>query len=278
MEIKELNERIEKKQNQIKKIEKRLAKWQNALVDDKAFAKAYCFAEHEGKWYNNQNGNYELSFEDYKARRYNEYEEDCNYEIRSAKRDLDEANETLKKYETALAIEVNRENAPKIEVLVNFLNSWKIQANAFYHEEAKRLYQMREQHLANYDTIKKMDFQDYKERRQAEEKEYRRFREEEQEIPQIIRNIRTYSAPYIDEEQLEKFLNREVKNKYEDMVQRISKVVGEIEDCNKLKIGGNGSINGIVKGSKTSARVETILCGGYNIQCLHYRVIVNEIH
>ena len=261
MEIKELNERIEKKQNQIAKIEKRIAKWSKNLSQEEIAL---------------VNSLRHMSYREINEKGYRL--NDSSYELRSAYIDYDEANETLKKYETALAIEVNRENAPKIEVLVDFLNNWKIQANTFYHEEAKRLYQMREQHLANYDTIKKMDFQDYKERRQAEEKEYRRFREEEQEIPQIIRNIRTYSTPYIDEEQLEKFLNREVKNKYEDMVQRISKVVGEIEDCNKLKIGGNGSINGIVKGSKTSARVETILCGGYNIQCLHYRVIVNEIH
>ena len=39
----------------------------------------------------------------------------------------------------------------------------------------------------------------------------------------------------------------------------------------------NGEINGIAEGEKGRAKVETIGAGGYNIQCYHFRVLVNKI-
>lgn len=51
-------------------------------------------------------------------------------------------------------------------------------------------------------------------------------------------------------------------------------MVGKITDAKGLTIGMNGELNGLVIGDKDSATVTTILAGGYNIQCLHYRVLV----
>jgi len=58
------------------------------------------------------------------------------------------------------------------------------------------------------------------------------------------------------------------------LVYRVSAKVGKITDAKGLTIGMNGELNGLVIGDKDSATVTTILAGGYNIQCLHYRVLV----
>ena len=79
-------------------------------------------------------------------------------------------------------------------------------------------------------------------------------------------------------EKLNKILDDEVTNKYKDLVRRITKVVGEIQDVSNLSIGSKqGEINGTVKGTKGIATVDTISAGGYNIQCFHYRVLVHKV-
>lgn len=275
MEIKMLQERIEKKQLQIAKIEKRIAKWENTKTD-KAFMKAYDWCERETGWWNRQTGKYDLSYEAFKELHWNEHIEDCDKEIRYATRDLQDAQATLKNYEEALAIEINKENAPKIEVLVNFLNQWREKANNFYHDEAIRLYEAYNEHKLKDEAIKLI--QDLKVRREESTKEYHRYNEVQKNFSPLLRNIRTYREPYLHEDELQKALDREVKAKYNDLVVRMKNAVGEIQDCSNLRIGGNGSINGIISGTNGKARMETIMAGGWNIQCLHYRVLVNPIH
>ena len=51
--------------------------------------------------------------------------------------------------------------------------------------------------------------------------------------------------------------------------------VGKLVDVNFGTIGMNGEFNGIVIGERGTASIRTILAGGYNIQRLHYRVLVN---
>lgn len=79
---------------------------------------------------------------------------------------------------------------------------------------------------------------------------------------------------YNSVEQIEEVAAQEVINKKLDLVARIEDVAGKIVDAKYLEIGKNGSLNGRVIGEKKSVYVETILAGGYNIQCLHYRVLV----
>ena len=91
----------------------------------------------------------------------------------------------------------------------------------------------------------------------------------------VIDKIIDYNT--INFEALEKILNNEVEAKKEMFIERIKEVVGVIEDLTDLSIGDNGEINGIVIGKKCKARVQTIGAGGYNIQCYHFRVLVNKI-
>lgn len=43
-----------------------------------------------------------------------------------------------------------------------------------------------------------------------------------------------------------------------------------------LHIGADGNVNGTIVGSLKTATIETIFAGGYNIQCLHTRLLVHE--
>lgn len=69
----------------------------------------------------------------------------------------------------------------------------------------------------------------------------------------------------------------EVISKRIDLYKRCSEIVGIITDASGLRTGNNGSINGFVLGEKGKAYVETIYAGGYNIQVLHYRVLVKAV-
>jgi len=69
----------------------------------------------------------------------------------------------------------------------------------------------------------------------------------------------------------------DVAIKKEMFINRIKEVTGDIKNLNGLNMGMNGEINGIAEGENGKAKVETIGAGGYNIQCYHFRVLVNEI-
>lgn len=61
-----------------------------------------------------------------------------------------------------------------------------------------------------------------------------------------------------------------------DLYNRVKAITGEVKSWKDISYGGK-ALNGVVIGEEGSARVETILAGGYNIQRLHYRVLVNRI-
>lgn len=75
-------------------------------------------------------------------------------------------------------------------------------------------------------------------------------------------------------ERIKELLEKEVVNKKKQFINKIEKKAGAIIDTSYLKIGHDGSLNGIVQGSLKTVEVETVFAGGYNIQCLHYRVLV----
>lgn len=76
---------------------------------------------------------------------------------------------------------------------------------------------------------------------------------------------------------LETMLEEDRKAKMLDLINRINKVVGNILDASDLSISVEGNLNGIITGEKGKAKIETIGAGGYNIQCFHFRTIVNKV-
>lgn len=66
-----------------------------------------------------------------------------------------------------------------------------------------------------------------------------------------------------------------------DLIRRTQKVVGDIKKWENLHIAYGTrfypALNGIVHGTKGSARIHSIPAGGHNIQKLHVRVLVDKI-
>ena len=56
-----------------------------------------------------------------------------------------------------------------------------------------------------------------------------------------------------------------------------TKITGDVIDVSGLTLNTDHALDGVVTGKLGKARVETIIAGGYNIQCEHYRALVKEI-
>lgn len=59
------------------------------------------------------------------------------------------------------------------------------------------------------------------------------------------------------------------------MADRLQTEFGKIISTS-LCLGADGNVNGTIVGENRTARIETIFAGGYNIQCLHTRLLVHE--
>lgn len=62
-----------------------------------------------------------------------------------------------------------------------------------------------------------------------------------------------------------------------DLYRRVKDITGEVIDVSGLTLNTDHALDGVVTGKLGKARVETIIAGGYNIQCEHYRALVKEI-
>jgi hypothetical protein len=77
--------------------------------------------------------------------------------------------------------------------------------------------------------------------------------------------------------EIDAILDREVDRKRKALITRVEKKAGKIIDASFLRVGDDGEINGMITGEKGDVAVNTITAGGYNIQCLHYRLLVKNL-
>lgn len=73
------------------------------------------------------------------------------------------------------------------------------------------------------------------------------------------------------------FLDKEAACKKADIIDRCNDKAGVIDEVEWTYIGPDGRINGIISGPKGRFSIKSIFAGGYNIQCLHVRVLVHKL-
>ncbi|MEK4605455.1 hypothetical protein MHH42_30975 [Bacillus sp. FSL L8-0099] len=234
-------------------------------------------------------------------------------DIKGAKKKLSEAEIVLSNWRTKLDAEINKENfirdnAP--QVIKDFLEEWKrlafewhIKRYQDYQDFKKKLKQ--KVFEAQMECIKTIPVyaeylddngevqEEYKDeynlmniRPRNPMKEYLEERDLDYSGVQarkasyagaIVMNMDTMRSEPKRIEYLEKTLEHDKQMKMFDLIQRITKAVGEITDASSLKVNQKGNLDGIIIGDKGKAKLETIGAGGWNIVCFHYRTLIKPI-
>jgi hypothetical protein len=87
--------------------------------------------------------------------------------------------------------------------------------------------------------------------------------------------IRSYGFSKRFDAVILKFIKRESERKKKNLLSRIQNKTGDISSAS-LNIGVDGELNGLIEGEKGRVNINTIYAGGYNIQCLHFRVLIKS--
>lgn len=246
MERTELENRISKKEEQIKKMEKNLVKYANEAGKE--------FIEMCDRYFQSKDF---TELKNYKTT----HNLSCLPEYYSKRHDLEEAKETLEKYRKQLIVVSDKENtlSEMPEVLVEFKN--------YLIEKWDK-----------YDEWKKAEIK--KEYKEAEKGDLKHYRDATWEMRKKW-GVNYYSFMHLTSEQIHNQNVKDAERLILNLINRTIEISGKITDCKGLCLDQDNSgftiINGQVIGEKGKARVESILAGGYNIQRLHVRVLVNPI-
>ena len=264
-----ITKRIDGKQKEIKKLEGKLARIEKAKASN---------------WENNP---------------YYYNEDDLRWTLK----DLETAREALAKYEAELATATEKANSRNVKAILDFLESWKEHATEFYRHGLVEYFETRKVLRKMYSDWSAMSYGTPG--RAEAEKAYRdaetKFRGKmngyyHEEVTEWHgRKMTTkvkdrdgeleYIRPYNQERTIEdamarlaKDLKQEAERKYDDIIERTNRVVGQIVDASALRVGSTrGELNGFILGERGKAEVESILAGGYNIQCLHIRTLIKPV-
>lgn len=212
--------------------------------------------------------------------------EEISYEFDENLYKLYEVERIANNWEIKYQKEQNKLNAEKISDIWNFLTEWEEKTINWYKENSKKYLELKENEKENFNIYKISDKgkKDYEIicKYHKYSKDYYFESEWKKEyysnISVFTKQITNCYYKTIDEELLNKTIAKEKLDKYFNLIEKVTKIVGEITNASYLSIGNQkGELNGIITGSKGKCRIETISAGGYNIQCFHYRVLIHKI-
>lgn len=198
-------------------------------------------------------------------------------------KEVKELQERLQKYETDLQVIIEKENSRDIKVILDFLENWKEEVKKFYNRQTEDWISTLKDYWKEESKFCEWFNQHFEERRNKDLlKEMKRPVEEAKEIHAgfnyLDRYMERQNGEYIlNMELLQKDLDQEANRKYDFIIERTNAIVGQITDASALTIGNKGDLNGFIKGTKGTAKVQTIGAGGWNIQCFHFRTLINEV-
>ena len=225
-------------------------------------------------------------------------------DLKYALRDLEEAQEGLAGYKAQLAVEEEKALSRNVPAILEFLEHWKARVFKFYDTDLRAAFAEKERVRELGREVEKQRYgtPEYKAARKAYEEAssanyakhhgyYRDLTPEEKKLPKYryayhikIRDgeweyLRHYFLGTYEESvaKLQKELAEEANRKYDFIVERTTAITGKITDASALRIGAKDDLNGYIIGERGTAKVKTIGAGGYNIQCFHFRTIINKL-
>lgn len=223
---------------------------------------------------------------------------------RWTERDLNNARTSLEDYKKQLEVLLQKNASRNVPAILNFLAMWKEKVTTRYTEGLKEYFEEYKKVRSLLKEYAKIQFE-YTEESKNLYKKYEeansilyhkthgyfekkmvyvpwRKKEVEQDV-KVKEGEYEWLKPYnqYDEDEaykrLQKDVEEEANRKYDFIIERTNKIVGQITDASGLYISNNLELNGIIIGTNGKARVETIIAGGWNIQCEHFRVLVHPV-
>ena len=225
------------------------------------------------------------------------------YDIRVTTREIEDAQKALEGYKAQLVTETEKDNSRNVEVILRFLEMWKTRVREYYIDGLTDYYTEKQRVKELYNKIERYSY--FEENKSAEQLAYETANEDFrnkcrgyfEEVPYTDKwgNIKHKAVKVKDGEyeclrpyssfsnmdeavaKLDKDLEQEAKRKYDFIIERTNAIVGTITDASNLEIGYKDDLNGYIIGDRGVAKVQTIGAGGYNIQCFHFRTLINTM-
>lgn len=233
------------------------------------------------------------------------------YDLNSAIRELEDAKNSLEKYNNMLEIETEKQGSRDVQVIIDFLDKWKERVFEYFEDGFKELKALGDECREYYSQscnykLSQAERDDAKEKYTAVNNKYKSllYGTYVDELAHsydgrpytVSRKVESgrleYLLPYkkntYDEsiQYVKKCLDEEAKRKYDFIIERTNKIVGKIEDASNLRIGAKDDLNGYIIGTRGVAKVQTIGAGGYNEdsivnvkhgQRFHFRTLINPV-
>jgi len=174
---------------------------------------------------------------------------------------------TVSKFAIKNAEIMNR--APK--VVLEFIENWKENARNFYTSKVEEFLTADKELRATLSSSNELCS---KEDAKTHEELCNLYKKYFNEFGWMIYYAQYPNIDWTYADEIEKIITNEAERKLVKFILTVEKKAGKIIDADMLYIGSDLSINGHVRGEIKNVKVWTIFAGGYNIQCLHYRVLV----
>lgn len=193
-------------------------------------------------------------------------------DLKSTESDLEEAKRKLEILRADLVTAQKKAASRNVKEIIEFLETWKARTREFYKNSIPEFLKARAEYR---EQEKKLDWTVLKERQ--------RILKERKQLKEAFIERWGYMMDYIphgdvfDWEKFEKDIKNDADRKYDNIIERTNKIVGKITDASNLEVGYKGDLDGYVIGDRGIARVYTVGAGGYNVQCFHFRVLVQRL-
>ena len=208
------------------------------------------------------------------------------YDLKWCLKDIEAAQKALDGYKAQLVAESEKANSRDVKVIVDFLNAWKKRNFKFYTQEFESYLIDRKEFLK-----KDKEYCDWHNNGGWKDPNKEEINKAHNELHKTFQFRWAFLSPYLERkynpkaigytmtfntEKLQKDLDHEADRKYDFIIERTNAIVGTITDASGLRVGEKDDLNGFIIGTKGVAKVQTIGAGGYNIQCFHFRTLINR--